>query len=147
MNKKLLEVSVRDDGNFIILTENEDYLKGLLNPDRPEEIDAVIRKMIREVVRTMWGDQDRGIAFSFIVRILSMAEICSCAEPYQRLEEFWMTMISTTIPMMENYSDALKVQFGDEPWKKVRPLTMVDGEFVSVPAGMTQIKEGDKWRS
>ncbi len=93
------------------------------------------RRAIRGMVNAVWKEKNLDVAKA--IRYLSMAEIITCAEPYQGIEELWYSMMFHYLPHYERYSDQLKVPYGYNPSNKVRPLSMDSQQgIVSIPFRM-----------
>lgn len=119
--QKLFEVILKDDGTPDVICHNEQYID---KKSSPKQFDSFTKQLIKVLVRKFFGEKNTGI--SKIIRVLSMAEICACSEPYAQAEEFWSTMMFDFIPHTEKYADNLKKQFGYNPKKKQRPITFGD---------------------
>lgn len=125
--KKFLEVLVDDNGEMHLSTDFK-FHDSIENPvtdieQEVKEVDATHRQTIRGVVNAMWKEHNLNI--SKAIRYLSMAEMLSCAEPYQQAEEFWYTMMFDHIPYYESFATGLKIPYGYDHTKMVRPITGV----------------------
>ena len=105
--QKLFEVILKDDGTPDVICHNEQYID---KKSSPKQFDSFTKQLIKVLVRKFFGEKNTCI--SKIIRVLSMAEICACSEPYAQAEEFWSTMMFK--------------QFGYNPKKKQRPITFGD---------------------
>lgn len=88
--QKLLEVTINDQGNLDIQSDNEQILDEYVTLNDLKKAKVFFDKLLVVMVDRMWKDRNTGI--SKIVRLLSMAEICACAEPYAQIEELWSTI-------------------------------------------------------
>lgn len=125
--KKFLEVLVDDNGEMHLSTDFK-FHDSIENPatdieQEAKEVDATHRQTIRGVVNALWKEHNLDI--SKAIRYLSMAEMLSCAEPYQQAEEFWYTMMFDHIPYYESFATGLKIPYGYDHTKMVRPITGV----------------------
>lgn len=125
--KKFLEVLVDDDGAMHFSTDVslDSDLKDMMN--HPEKMEKLVRRGTKGIVDNCWKDKDPRV--NSAIRILSICEMMSCAEPYEQVEDFWFSMMHEVIPFFEAYSDKLKRPYGYDPSKKMRPK-------VFNPAGM-----------
>lgn len=124
--KKFLEVLIDDNGELHLSTDIE-FADSIENPPKDmmafEKIaDQLHRKAIRGVVNAVWKEKNLNV--SKAIRYLSMAEIITNAEPYEGAELLWSAMMFDYLPKYEKYSDKLKMPFGYDPVKRVRPLTL-----------------------
>ena len=125
--KKFLEVLVDDNGEVHLNTDFK-FHDSVENPitdikKAAKEDDATHKQMIRGVVNALWNEHKLDV--SKAIRYLSMAEMLSCAEPYQQAEEFWCTMMFDHIPYYESFATGLKIPYGYDHTKIVRPITGV----------------------
>ena len=86
------------------------------------ECDDLTKRLIRSIVAEMWGKRNQH-PFKAI-RHLAMAEIISCAEPYDNAEHFWSAMMFDYIPLYEKMASKLKKPYGYDSSKIIRPITM-----------------------
>ena len=149
MMKRFLEVLVDEDGKFHfstdeVFTTDEEFA----TEDTPgkaalmDAYDRRLRQLIHDLTEFMWRNKDQQV--SQAVRMVSMAEILGCAQPYDHAEEFWNLMMFHTIPHFEHYAAAIKRRFGFDDRTVARPYiggTLPDGTLVGGPAGgpMTDI--------
>jgi hypothetical protein len=137
--KKFLEVLMDDNGELHFSTDFE-FADSVERPVRDmkefEKIfDQINRRAIRGVVNAVWNEKNLDIAKA--IRYLSMAEIITCAEPYEGVEQLWDSMMFYYVPHYERYSDQLKVPYGYDPSKTIRPLAMDSRQgIVSLPFKM-----------
>ena len=122
--KKFLEVLVDDDGEMLFSTDFE-FADSVESPpkDLDEEaklLDQRYRQVMRGLINAVWRDHNLNV--SKAIRYLSMAEIISCAEPYEVAELFWSTTMFHFIPHYEKYSSSLKKPYGYDPSKIIRPV-------------------------
>ena len=94
-----------------------------------EECDARLRQMVRDLTDFMWRTKDQHIPQA--IRVVSMAEILGCAQPYERAEEFWDLMMFHTIPQLEEFAADIKREYGYDDSAVIRPL--VGGPLVGGP--------------
>lgn len=120
----LLEVFINDDGNLDLRSGNEQFLNENIQFNDLKKSERFFRKVLSLMVDRMW--REKNTCISKVIRLLSMAEMCACAEPYMQAEEFWSTMMFNFIPQHEKYADSLKVKYGYDPDSKQRPITMGD---------------------
>ena len=88
------------------------------------------------MTKFMWKTQDQNVCQA--VRLVAMAEILGCAQPYERAEEFWSLMMFHTIPQFEDFAAAIKKLYGFDDRSVNRPYiggTLPDGTLVGGPAG------------
>lgn len=103
------------------------------------EFDDLTKRLIRGIVEEMWGKRNQH-PFKAI-RHLAMAEIVSCAEPYDNAEHFWSTMMFDYIPSYEKMASKLKKPFGYDPSNIIRPITMGScGMMPILPMGFGKTK-------
>ena len=131
--KKFLEVLMDDEGLLHLSTDVE-FNDEIENPptnmkEHLLQVDDLNRRTIRSMVTELWKNHNLNV--SKAIRFLSMAEIIACAEPYDQTEQFWSAMMFDYIPSYEKMSSALKIPFGFDPSKMIRPITMS-----SAPMGM-----------
>ena len=111
-----------DEGDLVYRCDNERFLDEHFSPDDLKEARRFFRKSLSRLIDLMW--KDRNTCFSKVIRLLSMLEICACAEPYAQAEEFWSFMMFDCIPSNEKFADSLKEKYGYVPETKERPITM-----------------------
>lgn len=121
--KQLLELVQLDDGTLDLRCCDEKLINNVI-PNSPKKFDKVLKGLIRKIVKILWGDKNTGI--SKLIRTLSMAEICACAEPYSHAEEFWSTMMFSLIPRIENYARDEKRKYAYYDGARQRPITCGD---------------------
>jgi hypothetical protein len=141
--KKFLEVLVDEDGKFhfstdeVFTTEEEFAAEDCLaQMAHMEEYDRLLRRLIHDMTEFMWKYKDQQV--SQAVRLLSIAEILGCAEPYGHAEEFWSLMMFHTIPQFEKFAASIKRRYGFDDRAVNRPYiggTLPDGTLVGGPAG------------
>ena len=134
--KKFLEVLVDEDGRFHFSTEEafvteeefaaEEYR---VQMNHMRECDHKIEQLVHDMTEYMWTTKDQRICQA--VRMLAMAEILGCAQPYDRAEEFWSLMMFHTIPQFEEFAAAIKRPYGFDDSAVIRPL--VGGPLVGGP--------------
>ena len=124
--KKFLEVLIDDAGEMHFNSECE-FVKNTPLSDRYSVTEKLDEAAIRALVRQFWEKQDPEVAFA--IRVLSMAEIVSTPNPYERAEEFWYSMMHDYIPSQEKFAEKLKVPFGFDPKSVVRPIVFFNPEF------------------
>ncbi len=122
--KNLLQVFINDEGELDFLAENEDWLDGKWSQDNLKQSMAFFNSILSKMVDRIWGESDTCV--SKVIRLLSMAEMCACSEPYVQAEEFWSMMMFDFIPYIEKYADSLKTKFGYDPDAKQRPFVAGD---------------------
>ena len=134
--KKFLEVLVDEDGKFHFSTDEsfvteEEFASENRYAQRRhmEECDAMLRQMVRDLTDYMWRTQDQHIPQA--IRVVSMAEILGCAQPYERAEEFWDLMMFNTIPQLEEFAADIKRKYGFDDRNVTRPF--VGGPLVGGP--------------
>lgn len=134
--KKFLEVLVDEDGRFhfstdeVFTTEEEfaaenDYEK----IKHMNEYDKQLARLIHDLTEFMWSTKDMNV--SQAIRILSVAEVLGCAEPYERAEEFWSLMMFHTIPDYEDFAASIKKAHGFDDRNVTRPI--VGGPWAGGP--------------
>ena len=122
--KTLLEILIDDEGNIDLRSGNEHILDNYYSVNDPEKAKSFFRKVLSTMIDRMW--KNRNTCISKAIRLLSMAEMCACAEPYAQAEEFWSTMMFSLIPKTKKYADSLKKKYGYDPDSKQRPITFGD---------------------
>lgn len=122
--KKFLEVLMDDDGVLHFSTDFK-FADSLDNP--PKDVKALEQeyeewnlKLIRDLVKEVWKNRNQHP--SKAIRYLAMAEMITCAEPYECAEDLWTTMMFHFIPHYERYSSQLKKPYGFNPSKMTRPF-------------------------
>lgn len=136
--KKIMEVLLDDDGSVTFRSEcNYSFFGGdLITPTKPsKKLDKTFKKVIEGFVKCIWEEGNTQI--SSVVRILSMAEMMACAQPYSQVEEFWSNMMFSFVPRMEKYSANLKTKYGFKDEDVVRPLSfgnpIIGGSIMPMP--------------
>lgn len=136
MMKKFLEVLVDEDGKFHFSTEEEFISEEeFASKNRRardahmKEYEKTLKGLIHDMTEHMWKNKDQRI--SQAVRMVSMAEILGCAQPYEQAEEFWSLMMFNTIPHFEEFAAAIKKPYGFNERSVTRPL--VGGPLVGGP--------------
>lgn len=129
--KKFLEVLVDDDGHLSFNTDWVFYDE-IDNPPPSAEAaikqnDQLNRMLIEGIIPPLWRDRNPHVGKA--IRYLSMAEIISCAEPYDGAEQLWAAMMSEYIPHYEELANRLKMPYGYDPSKITRPIVM-DGATI-----------------
>ena len=134
--KKFLEVLVDEDGKFHFSTEEEFVTEEAFaaeNPraqlDHAQEIDKLLKRLVHDMTEFMWQNKEQRV--SQAVRLMAMAEILGCAQPYEHAEEFWSLMMFNTIPQFEKFAAAIKKPYGFDERAVNRPL--VGGPLVGGP--------------
>ena len=125
--KKFLEVLMDDDGLLHFSTDFE-FADSRDNPPSDMkahelEMDDLNRRAIRSLVKELWGNRNQHPGKA--IRIISMAEIIACAEPYDHAENFWSAMMFDYIPRYEKLASALKKPYGYDPSGMIRPISAV----------------------
>ena len=119
--KTILNFSMDENGNVEITTDNEELFDKFFSPSSGEKSEKFFQNLMAKMVGIMWGD--RNTCMSKAIRILSMAEVCSCGAPYEQAEDFWSTMMFSCIPQSEKFLNPLKSFYGFNPKTVVRPQT------------------------
>lgn len=124
--KKFLEVLVDDNGAYHFSTEESFITEeafaaetDLAQVAHMKEYDNRLRQMIHDVTEFMWRTKDQNVCQA--IRMVSMAEILGCAQPYARAEEFWDLMMFHTIPQFEHFVAAIKKPYGFDESAVSRP--------------------------
>ena len=97
--------------------------------DHAQEIDKLLKQLVHDMTEFMWQNQEQKV--SQAVRLVAMAEILGCAQPYEHAEEFWSLMMFNTIPHFEEFAAAIKKPYGFNERSVTRPL--VGGPLVGGP--------------
>ena len=125
--KKFLEVLVDDDGKFHFSTEEVFVSEEELTAENCRaqwghavEYDRRLKQLVHDMTDYMWRTKDQAI--SQAVRLVSMAEILGCAQPYERAEEFWSLMMFDVIPQLEAFAAKIKRSYGFDDRTVSRPL-------------------------
>ena len=122
--RNLLQVFINDEGELDFSSDNEWCLYEIWSLDNLKQSKKVFEKVLSKMVDCIWGEKNTCV--SKLVRLLSVAEMCACAEPYAQAEEFWSMMMFDFIPHVEKYADSLKKKYGYDPDSKQRPFVMGD---------------------
>lgn len=122
--KKFLEVLVDDNGEMLFSTDFE-FSDSIESPPKDLGKEAKLldhrnRQVMSGLINAVWRDHNLNV--SKAIRFLSMAEIISCAQPYEAAELFWSTMMFSFIPHYEKFSTSLKKPYGFDPSKVTRPV-------------------------
>ena len=141
--KTFLEVLVDEDGRFHFSTDEsftteEEFAAEdtLAKAAHMNEYENMLTRLIRDMTEFMWRNRDQRV--SQAVRMVAMAEILGCAQPYEHAEEFWSLMMFHTIPQFEKYAATIKRRHGFSDRTVSRPYiggTLPDGTLVGGPAG------------
>ena len=129
--KKFLEVLVDEDGKFHFSTA--------------KDLDKLLKQLVHDMTEFMWRNKEQKV--SQAVRLMAMAEILGCAQPYEHAEEFWSLMMFHTIPQFEKYAAAIKKPFGFDDRSVTRPI--VGGawaggpDMMAIPIGQMMGKMGN----
>jgi hypothetical protein len=125
--KKFLEVLVDEDGKFHFSTDEEftteeDFAAkdGFAQAALMKEYDEKLRRLVHDMTEFMWRNKEQRV--SQAVRLVAMAEILGCAQPYEHAEEFWSLMMFHTIPQFEKFAAAIKKPYGFDDRAVTRPL-------------------------
>ncbi|MBO6082620.1 MAG: hypothetical protein J6P46_06310 [Bacteroidales bacterium] len=131
--KKFLEVLVDEDGKYHFSTDeafvseeeftSEDVQRKKIHMER---CDRMLERLVHDMTEFMWQNKEQRV--SQAVRMVAMAEILGCAQPYEHAEEFWSLMMFHTIPQFERYAASIKRPYGFDDRAVNRPL--VGGPFV-----------------
>lgn len=134
--KKFLEVLVDEDGNFHFSTDEVFFTEEEFASEphktrvaHMKEYENKLKGLIHDMTEFMWKYKDQ--RFSQAVRMVAMAEILGCAQPYEHAEEFWSLMMFQTIPHYEAFAAAIKKTYGFDDRAVTRPL--VGGPLVGGP--------------
>ena len=134
--KKFLEVLVDEDGKFHFSTEEEFVTEEAFAAKHPrakvehaKEIDKLLKRLVHDMTEFMWQNQEQKV--SQAVRLVAMAEILGCAQPYEHAEEFWSLMMFLTSPQFEKFAAAIKKPYGFDDRAVTRPL--VGGAWAGGP--------------
>lgn len=122
--RKFLEVLMDDDGQLHMSTDFE-FPDSIENPPKDTkaflaEMDQLYKKTITGMSQAIW--KEHNLHVSKAIRILSMAEVISCAEPYDNAECLWGALMFDYIPKYEAFANRLKIPYGFRPDKVQRPL-------------------------
>ena len=141
--KRFLEVLVDEDGKFHFSTDEvfiseEEFAEedSLSKAAHMSEYENMLSRMIHDMTEYMWRNKEQRV--SQAVRMVAMAEILGCAQPYEHAEEFWSLMMFHTIPQFEKYAASIKRRYGFDDRAISRPYiggTLPDGTLVGGPAG------------
>ncbi len=129
--KQLLEIVIQDDGTLDLKCHNEELANKILS-QKPKVYEKQLKSMIAKMVKIIWGEKNTGI--SKLVRFLSMAEMCACAEPYSQAEEFWSVMMFSLIPHLEDYAKQEKQKYAKYSGAQQKPLTYVNTSLFNLSA-------------
>jgi len=122
--RKLLEALVDENGHLTLFTDFEFY-DAVENPAPSEtaarrQLDSISRMAIEGMVPVIW--RDRNYRVSKAIRYLSQAEVITCAEPYDNAEHLWAALMFDYIPHYEKFADKLKIPYGYDPSRIIRPI-------------------------
>jgi hypothetical protein len=121
--RKYLEVLVDDDGTFHFSTD-EQFSEKLT----PQLFDREFRQLLHDMTEFMWQNKEQKV--SQAVRMVAMAEILGCAQPYEHAEEFWSMMMFEIIPHYEGLAGDIKRPYGFENRSVTRPRVFAPGSQV-----------------
>lgn len=115
-----------DDEGLLHLSTDFEFADSRDNPPSDmaahvAELDDLHKRTIRSLVNEVWKNKNHHPCKA--IRILAMAEIIACAEPYDHAEHFWSTMMFDYIPHYERLASGLKKPFGYDPSKMIRPIS------------------------
>ena len=134
--KKFLEVLVDEDGRFHfstdeVFTTEEEFASQprQTKAAHMKEYENKLKGLIHDMTEFMWKNKDQRL--SQAVRMVTMAEILGCAQPYEHVEEFWSMMMFHTIPHFEAFAAAIKKPYGFDDRAVTKPL--VGGPLVGGP--------------
>lgn len=129
--KTFLEALVDDKGHLTLHTDFDFYDDVKNRPPSlsaiKKENDKYNRMLIEGVVPALWRDHNYQV--SKAIRYLSMAEVISCIEPYDNAEQLWYSLMTGYIPHYEKFADKLKIPYGYDPSKIIRPKVF-DGSTI-----------------
>lgn len=122
--RKLLEALVDENGHLTLYTDFEFY-DAVENPApskkaAKKQLDSISRMAIEGMVPVIW--RDRNYRVSKAIRYLSQAEVITCAEPYDNAEHLWSALMFDYIPHYEKFADGLKIPYGYDPSRIIRPI-------------------------
>jgi hypothetical protein len=118
--RKYLEVLVDEDGRFHFSTDEP--FNGILSP---QVFDREFHQLLHDMTEFMWQNQDQKV--SQAVRMVAMAEMLGCAQPYEQAEDFWSMMMFDTIPHYEGYAANIKKPYGFDNRVVTRPTVLAPG--------------------
>lgn len=124
--KKILEVFIDDQGEMQFNANNLG-----LNPNDPsvaKTMDRLSRSAMRALTKLIWKDQNN--AASEAIRFLSMANIACDAQPYENIDQLFLTMMHNYLPRYEKYCNKLKSKYGVDAANMVKPVTWVNEEAI-----------------
>ena len=134
--KKFLEVLVDEDGKFHFSTEEKFITEDAFAAENhraqlehAKDLDKLLKQLVHDMTEFMWRNKEQKV--SQAVRLMAMAEILGCAQPYEHAEEFWSLMMFHTIPQFEKYAAAIKKPFGFDDRSVTRPI--VGGAWAGGP--------------
>ena len=100
MMKRFLEVLVDEDGKFHFSTDEvfttEEEFAAEDSSGQAALMDAYdrkLRQLIHDLTEYMWRNKNQQV--SQAVRMMSIAEILGCAQPYDQAEELWGASFSS----------------------------------------------------
>jgi len=135
--KQLLEVILNDDNTLAIKCCDEKTIGKRLNLKDPKHFDSFLKNATSALIQKIWGEKNTSL--SKIIRLLSIAEISACAEPYSQAEEFWSMMMLDYIPRTEKHYTSLKKQYGSYRGVKQRPISFGDTSMFRMGAFPTKL--------
>jgi hypothetical protein len=128
--KTIMTFSMDENGQVEITTGNEDLFDKFADPADGKKAESFFREVMTKMVGKIWGDHNT--CMSKVVRILSMAEVCSSGAPYEQAEDFWSTMMFSVIPNTEKYLNPLKSFYGFDPKRIERPRIVGNTSFFQI---------------
>ncbi|MBQ9192513.1 MAG: hypothetical protein IJ156_02185 [Bacteroidales bacterium] len=125
--RKFLEVLVDGDGKFHFSTD-----ESFQELSDPRQYDKQFKRLLQAMTEFMWENPQQKV--SAAVRLLSMAEMLGCSQPYDQAEEFWSAMMFHAIPQYEDFAARIKRPYGFDDRAVVRPIVHGDTSFFSPSA-------------
>ena len=121
--KMYLEITLDDNGQFHLSTDFTSAERKRIASD-PSLYDKELRTLLQAMVNEVWRDRRQTV--SQLIRVASMVEILSCAQPYSQAEEYWSTMMFSFIPLYEKAASIMKTPYGFKDKEVIRPQTFLD---------------------
>lgn len=123
--RKFLEVLIDENGVMSLHTDFSFY-DSVEHPAPSEsaaikQAEKINRMLIQGMIPAMWAKRETQADKA--IRFLALAMTIATAEPYDFAEQLWSTLMFEYIPHYEGLADKLKIPFGYDPSRIVRPLT------------------------
>lgn len=100
MKKKLIEISIDENGKFLFETNSDclgvgDFKLSMSESEFLKKLDPLVESLFVEYFK------NKNERLSRIVKLLTVADICADAQPYNNIEELWHVMMHIHLPKYE----------------------------------------------